>query len=154
MNEILLFRKCDKHHSASLCNTNSCVFVYFVCIVICSLYCMYEDTDLSITNLKYHLESVNYNEFLAPSSDLIFFMLFGFWNCFGSSSIVLLVFNSPVILIFCLLWWFFFKLIWRTVLMRYIRGWKIKSLAEEEIRMHCWLLACTSLVDKKTSHAL
>ena len=38
--------------------------------------------------------------------------------------------------------------------MRYIRGWKIKSLVEEEIRMRYWLLAFTLLADKKTSHAL
>ncbi|KDO45911.1 hypothetical protein CISIN_1g025983mg [Citrus sinensis] len=38
--------------------------------------------------------------------------------------------------------------------MRYIRRWKIKSLVEAEIKTHYWLLACTLLVDKKTSHAL
>lgn len=48
----------------------------------------------------------------------------------------------------------FLLLIWRIGLMRYINELKIRSLVEEEIRMHYWLLACTLLVDKKTSHAL
>jgi len=38
--------------------------------------------------------------------------------------------------------------------MRYIRGLKIKSLVEEEIRMLYWLLVSTLLADKKTNLVL
>jgi|AraCvinosormetaG_1042628.scaffolds.fasta_scaffold10241_1 phosphatidylglycerophosphate synthase len=50
------------------------------------------------------------------------------------------------------LWWIF--VICRIGLMSYIRGWRIRSQAGEEIRMHFMQPVCTLLVAKRTSHEL
>lgn len=109
-----------------------------------------------------HKLAKHLQQFLLSELTAVFYLTKrkGWWICFEIVGIVLVALrnnccsfqystsNVDVKFVFAFLI-FLLLSIWRTGLMKYTSGLKIRNLVGEEIRMHCWLLASTLLVDKK-----